>query len=160
MKTELLAIRGDFSAEACESVIRTASRASSPLARRRLFYPYFWLQLRYKVGTWLGKSALRVECLVDARTQVSSTSDPFELEPVEADEAEVVAPRVDVAEALRLAERYASYVVKNRRKALVTPKMEVLDQRLVYKTFWIVDCAEAYTLLVDGVTSGFHPLNR
>ena len=107
----------------------------------------------------LGKSALRVECLVDARSQVSSTSDPFELESVAADEADVVAPRVELAEALGLAERYASYVTKNRRKALVTPKMEVLAQRLVYKTFWIVDCAEAYTLLVDGVTGGFHPLN-
>ena len=160
MTTELLAIRGDFTAEACEGVVQTASRASSPRARRRLFYPYFWFQLRYEVGTLLGKSALRVECLVDARTQVSSTSDPFELEPVEADEAEVVAPRVEVAEARRLAERYVSYVVKNRRKALVTPKIQVLDHRLVYKTFWIVDCAEAYTLLVDGVTGGFHPLNR
>ena len=94
-----------------------------------------------------------------ARTRVSSTSDPFELDPVEADEAEVALPRLEVAEALRLAERYASYVVKSRRKALVTPKREVLEQRLVYKPFWIVDCAEAYTLLVDGVTGGFHPLN-
>ncbi len=160
MKTELLAIRGDFTAEACEAVVRMASPSSSPRARRRLFYPYFWFHLRFEVGTLLGKSVLRVECLVDARTQVSSTSDPFELDPVEADEAEVVAPRLEVAEALRLAERYASYVVKSRRKALVTPKREVLDQRLVYKPFWIVDCAEAYTLLVDGVTGGFHPLNR
>ena len=53
---------------------------------------------------------------------MSSTSDPFELDPVEADEAEVALPRLEVAEALRLAERYASYVVKSRRKALVTPR--------------------------------------
>ena len=76
---------------------------------------------------------LELECLVDARTRVSSTNDPFELEPVHADEAEVVAPRLEVAEALRLAERYASYVMKNRRKALVTPKVEVVDQRLVLR---------------------------
>ena len=160
MRTVLEAIRGGLTAEACESVIRAASRASSPRARRRLFYPYFWFHLRYEVGTWLGKSALRVECLVDARTRVSSTSDPFELESVEADEAELVVPRLQAADALRLAERYASYVVKNRQKALVNPKREVLAQRLVYKPFWIVDCAETYTLLVDGVTGGFHPLNH
>ena len=159
MKTELLAIRGDFNAEACEGVVRAVSQVSSPRARRRLLYPYFWFQLRYEVGTVLGKSALRVECLVDARSQVSSTSDPFELEPIQADEAEVVAQRVDVVEARRLAERYVSYVLKNRRKALVTPRIEVVDERLVYKPFWIVDCAQAYTLLVDGITGGFHPLN-
>ncbi len=116
--------------------------------------------MRYEVSTLLGKSGVRLECLVDTRTRVSSTTDPFELELVEANENEIVETGVDAPQALTLAERYLSYVVKNRRKALVRPRMEVLGERLVYKPFWIVDCTEGYTLLVDGVTGGFHPLNK
>ena len=97
MTAPLAAIKGGLSAEACEGVVRAASHTSSPRARRRLFYPYYWFQLRYEVGTWLGKSALRADCLVDARTRISSTTDPFELEPVEADEDEVVAIGLDPA---------------------------------------------------------------
>lgn len=160
MTTAVSAIRAGFTAEGCERVVGAASPASSPRTRRRLFYPYFWVQLHYEVSTWLGKSALRLECLVDARTRISSTTDPFELEPVDADENELIATDVDAAEARRLAERYSSYVVKNRRKALVASRMEVLEERLVYKPFWIVDCGTDYTLLVDGVTGGFHPLER
>ena len=50
VKTELLAIRGDFTAEACEGVVRTASPSSSPRARRRLFYPYFWFPAALRGG--------------------------------------------------------------------------------------------------------------
>jgi hypothetical protein len=111
----------------------------------------------------LGESGLRVSCLVDARTKVGATADAFELEHVSVPTGDVVEPRLDEAEANRLAERYVAYVVRNKRKALVAPKLEVLEHALVFKPFWIVNCTNGsnpeFRLMVDGITGGFHALS-
>ena len=110
-----------------------------------------------------GESGLKVSCVIDARTRVGATAAAFELERVGVPAGDVIEPRLDEAEANRLAERYVAYVVRNKRKALVAPKFEMLEHSLVFKPFWIVKCTNGskpeFRVMVDGITGGFHVLS-
>ena len=93
----------------------------------------------------------------------SAKTDPgvSDAHALSAGERDVVASRMDEHEAARIAERYTGYVLRSKRRALVSPTVTVISSRLVYKPFWIVTYTESGTLvrvLVDGITGGFHPL--
>jgi len=158
----LACIRGEIGEAQAESLIASASDGWTPRAEARLFYPYFWFLFRCSTATVFGESGLKVSCLVDGRTRVGATADAFELERVAVPIDDVIEPRLDQAEANRLAERYVAYVVRNKRKALAAPKLEVLEHELVFKTFWIVICSNGsdpeFRVMVDGITGGFHVL--
>ena len=164
MTNNVVAIAGRLTPAQAESAVTSASGEWTSRARRRLYYPYFWFQLRYTVRTLLETSSVRMSCLVDTRTGLASTADPFELERVDGDAGEVMEPRLAEDEALRIARRYVAYVVRNRRKALIVPEVKVLERSLVHKPFWIVDGTtrheSSFRVLVDGVTGGFHVLRR
>ena len=157
------AIAGDVSGGAAERVVQSSSPGWTPRAERRLYYPYFWFHFRYTATTFLGRSRLRAWCLVDTRTRLGATADAFELQTVEPDARDIVAPGIDEAEARRIAERYTGYVLRNRRRALVAPTIELLSCRMVHKPFWIVKCSRAhqpsFRVLVDGITGRFHLLS-
>ena len=156
------AIAGDVSGGAAERVVQSSSPGWTARAERRLYYPYFWFHFRYTARTFLGRSGLRASCLVDARTRLGATTDAFELQTVEPDARDIVAAGIDETEARRIAERYTSYVMRRRRRALIAPEVEVLDRALVHKPFWVVRCtrddASAFRGLVDGLTGRFHVL--
>lgn len=158
----IAAITSELDQEGVERLLRPTAPEQTVRVERNLYYPYFWLQLRYAVHTVLGKSAVRLSCLVDSRTRTGATTDPFDLERIEANERDIIAPRVDEGEAHGIAERYIGYVLRNRRRALVASTLEVLSCELVYKPFWIVTCPHArkpsLRVLVDGITGGLHPL--
>ena len=162
MTRSLACIRGGIRKEQAESLIASASDGWTPRAEARLFYPYFWFLFRCSTRTLFGESGLKVSCLIDARTNVGATADAFELERVAVPIDDVIEPRLDQAEANRLAERYVAYVVRNKRKALATSKLEVLEHALVFKPFWIVNCSNGtkpeFRVMVDGITGGFHVL--
>jgi hypothetical protein len=158
----LARIRGGIGREQAESRIASVSRGWTPRAEASLFYPYFWFLFRVSTRTLFGESGLKVSCLIDARTQVGATADAFKLEQVGVPADDVIEPRLNEAEANRLAERYVAYVVRNKRKALVAPKFEMLEHSLVFKPFWIVKCTSdlkpAFRVMVDGITGAFHVL--
>jgi len=158
----LACIRGGIRKEQAESLIASASAGWTPRAQTRLYYPYFWFLFRCSTRTVFGESGLKVSCLIDARTNVGATADAFELERVGVPAGDVIEPRLDEAEANRLAERYVAYVVRNKRKAFVAPKLEAVDHALVFKPFWIVICSNGsdpeFRVMVDGITGGFHVL--
>ncbi len=162
MTRSLACIRGGIRKEQAEDLIASASDGWTPSAEANLFYPYFWFLFRCSTKTLFGESGLRVSCLVDARTKTGATADAFELEQIDVPPGDVIEPQLDEAEAARLAERYVAYVMKNKRKALTTPKFEVLEQALVFKPFWIVNCSNgtkpSFRVMVDGITGGFHVL--
>lgn len=164
MTNDVVAIAGCLTSAQAEGVVASASGEWMSRAQRKLYYPYLWCQLRYTARTFLGDSGVRMSCLVDTRTGLASTVDPFQLERVEADAGEVIEPRLAEDDALRVARRYVDYVVRNRRKALVAPEVNVLRRGLVYKPFWIVDGTtrrqSSFRVLVDGITGGFHVLRR
>ena len=156
-------IAGDLGKEGVERLVRSTAPEGTVRAARKLYYPYFWLQLRAVATTYLGRSAVRLSCFVDSRTRLGATTDPFELEHIDPNERDIITPRVDESEAHRIAERYTGYVLRNRRRALVAPTIELLSCRMVHKPFWIVKCSRAhqpsFRVLVDGLTGGFHLLS-
>ncbi len=164
MTNDVVAIAGCLTSAQAEGVVASTSGEWTSRAGRKIYYPYFWFYLRYATRTLLGQSSVRLSCLVDTRTGLTSTADPFELERVDAKAGAVMEPRLAEDEALRIAYRYAASMVRNRRKALVVPEVTVLERCLVYKPFWIVDgtkrCKSSFRVLVDGVTGGFHVLRR
>ena len=123
---------------------------------RRLYYPYDWTLFRCRANTWLGATGMNLACLVDCRTGVAATTDPFATERVAAGDALVMDRRIDPETALRLARRYAAYAIRQKHKALVLPRLEVVERRSVYKPFWVVDTrsknGRPQTLLIDGLT--------
>jgi len=163
MTRSLARIRGGIGRERAEMLIASVAGGWTPRTEACLFYPYFWFLFRCSTKTLFGETGLKVSCLIDARTKVGATADAFELEHVGVPAGDVIEPRLGAAEANRLAERYVSYVVRNKRKALVAPKLEVLEQALVFKPFWIVNCINGtkpeFRMMVDGITGGFHALS-
>jgi len=133
-----------------------------PRVEERVFYPYFWFHFRYRTRSVLGESGLRIACLIDSRTRVGATTEAFEIERAAAADSEVLAPKVDADEALTIATRYGSYVLRHRKKALARLERDLVEQRVVHKPFWIVGLRQRSggecRVLVDGVTGGFHPL--
>jgi hypothetical protein len=158
----LARIRGGIGREQAESRIASLSRGWTPRAEANVFYPYFWFLFRVSTRTLFGESGLKVSCLIDARTQVGATTDALDLERVGVPAEDVIEPRLHEAEANRFAQRYVAYVVRNKRKALVAPKFEILEHSLVFKPFWIVKCTNgskpAFRVMVDGITGAFHVL--
>lgn len=155
-------IRSQLCREEAEQIVASSAPGWSVRFERKLYYPYYWFHFRHSARTLLGTSAVRVSCLVDARTRVGATTDAFDREYIQTDESATVDPAVDEREALRIAERYTRYVIRNQRKALVIPRIEVLEHDLVYKPYWILDCRHdvesRFRVLVDGVNGSFQPL--
>jgi hypothetical protein len=158
MSRSISCINGGISQEGAERLVAAGSEDWTPRVQTKLHYPYHWFLMRYSAKTIFGESALRVSCLIDGRTRIGATTDAFEVEHATVHDDEVIEPRVGEAEACRLAERYTSYVVRNKRKALVTPRVEILDRAVVHKPFWVVRCANGskpeFRVMVDGATGG------
>lgn len=155
------AIRTAIGREEASAILESAAPVSAGV-ERRLFYPFHWFLLRCSTRTLLGRSAVRVSCLVDGRTGLCATTDPFELVELRISGNDVLDTKLPELDGRRVAERYVAYIVRGRRKALVRPELELLDGALVYKPFWVVCCTEGgatpFHVLVDGVTGRFHPL--
>ena len=126
---------------------------------QRIYYPYDWYLFRYRASTWLGATTSLISCLVDARTGVCATADPFCLEDRTAGDAWMLDRREDRDATLALARRYADHVVRQKHKALVLPRVDIVESRPVYKPFWVADCdpgsGAAQTMLIDGVTGDY-----
>lgn len=159
----IAAIRARLCGEEAEQIVSSAAPGWTARFERKLYYPYYWFHFRHSARTLLGTSAVRVSCLVDARTRVGATTDAFDREYVHTDASATVDATLDEREALRIAERYTAYVIRNQRKALVVPRIEVLEQEAVHKPFWIVGCRRdgelRFRVLVDGVTGSFQALS-
>jgi len=158
----LACVRGGICKDQAEGLIASVSAGWTPCAEANLFYPYFWFLFRCSTRTLFGESGLRVSCLIDARTHVGATTGAFELEHIGVPTDDIIEPRLDESEANRLAQRYVAYVVRNKRKALVAPKFEILEHSLVFKPFWIVKCTSGskppFRVMVDGISGGYHVL--
>lgn len=155
----ITAMQGSVGPDDWRATIGRARPSIAVTGYRKLYYPYDWILLHYQVKTWLGYNALQVSCLVDSRTRVCSTTDPFSTEDVAPDDALVLDPRIGRDGATALARRYAAHAVRQKHKAFVLPRVEVLERQSVYKPFWVVDCLldndSPQTLLFDGMTGEY-----
>jgi hypothetical protein len=156
-KRTLCCIRGPIGERDATRIARPAAGWSSPLTARRLHYPYYWFTFRSTASTILGPSRMRVACLVDGRTGLFATSDPFDIVTRSVPREDVLDHALGEAEADAVARRGVPHAIQARRRSLVAEHRELLDCRLVYKPFWVVT-GETARVLVDGVTGAVFPL--
>ena len=138
------------------------ARAGIPYSMRGyrlIYYPYDWYVFSYRVKTWLGTTSTLISCLVDARTRVCATADPFRWERQSSGDAWMLDRCVDRDASLASARRYAHHAVRQKHRALVLPRVEVVESHPVYKPFWVTDCNPGSfatpTMLIDGVTGDY-----
>ena len=159
-----LAIQGAVKPEESGARIARAGRPCRIRDAGLVYYPYDWYLLRYRAGTWLGTTTTLISCLVDARTRVCATADPFRLESRTAGDAWLLERRESREKTRDLARRYADHAVRQRHKALVLPRVDVVESRPVHKPFWVADCdlgsVATQTMLIDGVTGDYCALPR
>ncbi len=166
MSAPINVISGGLERGEVERRIAGASPGWKVEIEREIYYPYHWVLLRYAASTLLGKSAVPIWVVVDARTRIAATTDPFELAPVEREQLKtttIVDPQVPATDAVGIAQRYAAYVMRNRHKALVVPQVDLLEQDLVYKPMSTVRLSregeQSFRVLVDAMSGAFHALS-
>jgi hypothetical protein len=157
--TSVRLIQGDVTRAEAEAVAGRALGTQQATLERELFYPYYWFLMRASWTTLFGPRGGRLCCLVDARTRVVSTSDPFETETAAAPAASVLGSTLEEEDAERLARRAARRTLGRIQRALAPPAFELLDHALLHKRFWVAR-EGGRRLLVDGVTGRVHPLER
>lgn len=153
------AIRGSAGPDDWRQASACTPRSPAMIGHRRLYYPYDWILFRCRTNTWFGATGMALSCLVDCRTRVAATADPFTTEPAAANDALVMDRRISRDTSLRLARNYAAYTVRQKHKALVLPQIEVVERRSVHKPFWVVEYqshkGDRQELLVDGLTGEY-----
>ena len=153
------AIQGEVKPEDLYAQAAGAGIPFSTQGCQRIYYPYDWYVFRYRARTWLGATTTLISCLVDARTRVCATADPFRLENRTPGDDWILDRREDRNTTLALARRYAGHAVRQKHKALVLPRVDVVESRPVYKPFWVTDCnlksGATQTMLIDGVTGDY-----
>jgi hypothetical protein len=100
---------------------------------------------------------VRISCLVDGRTGLGATSDAFDTVITQVSERDVLPCVTDEGRAFELGRRLAQQAPGARRRALTSPRRELLERGLLYKPFWVVRAGRT-TILVDGITGGLHPI--
>ena len=156
---QFLAIRGGIRPEQPGTRAASAGFPFPMQGCRRIYYPYDWYVFSYRARTWLGATTTVLSCLVDARTRVCATADPFCLDDRTTGDAWMLDRREDRDATLALARRYADHAVRQKHKALVLPRVDIVERRPVYNPFSVAKCdpgsGAAQTMLIDGVTGDY-----
>lgn len=143
------AIRGTVGAGEARAIVRASAPEVQVSSLRELLYPYHWFLLRSRESA--------VSCLIDARTGRGSTSDRFLVETRDVAAEDVLPDVISILDARARARRAAVDALTNGRRAFFAPRFHWLASDLVYKPFWVVGCGP-FSVLVDGVNGGLHPL--
>lgn len=124
---------------------------------RRVCYPYHRFQAQVSVPRLFGRHSVDVECLVDARTGVASTSDRFLVERRAVAVADIL-PLVQATDAAQLAARRClAHSLTRRLRTLADFRVRPEYRGVVYKTFWLLSC-EGREVLVDSANGAWHLL--
>ena len=163
MNPYIKTIDGTVTPEEVEQILSPMASGWTPRVEEKIYYPYFWYHLQCRVSTPLGKSLLPISCLIDSRTKIAATTDPFVVRKVKVTTSARLRSQLSEPEAYCIAKKYAAYWMRRFQKAWFTPNMEVLEQEVVYKPFWIVKCDSGkeklnFRVLVDGVTGAVLPM--
>ncbi len=153
---EVTSILGGVDAAEAGKISAAASKGLAGGTARPLFYPYHWFSFRETTETPFGASSIRISCLVDGRTGLGATSDPFDVELRRVAVRDVLSCTIEEADALEQAKRFVRHAPKARRRAFVGARRELVESGLVYKPFWVVSTGSErapLSVVVDGVTA-------
>ncbi len=162
-KIVINSIRGFLSSNDALTVIKPFIENYIPKSQKMVFYPYYWVFFHYTVNTIIGKSRIiEASCLVDMINNIASTTDRFEKENIEAVSENILTPSIPEKEAFKSARTYLIHASILKRKALLVPNVQVMQEELIYKPFWIIKCTnrtrENFNVMVDAVSGKYQIL--
>ena len=145
------------------SIVLAHAGEYSVQVQKLIYYPYLWVYFKYTVKTLLGKSRIiDASCLVDLINNQGATTDRFELSSESVPADNILEPDYDSETALATAKSYLLHASINKMKALLTPRYEVVENKQIYKPFWIVRCTnrsrDSFKVIVDSLTGKFQVL--
>lgn len=122
-----------------------------------IHYPYYWYRAHGSAPGLFGRRSLTLDCLVDARSGVASTTDRFTIEERRLADSVQLTARHSTDDARGAAQRCLAHSLGRRLRTIADFQLNLDECGLVYKTYWVVDCA-GEDLLVDSGNGAFHPL--
>ncbi len=156
-------IKQSIGAKEAEVLLERVSADFKPRVQRIIYYPYYWYYFKYTVKSLFGVRELHVPCIVDSLNKQAATVDKFEVENVNSDPVDILTPKIEDREALKIAKSYVIHAVMHRMKSLLFPELKLEDKKFLYKPFWIVKCTnrkgESFKVMVDGVTGKYQILS-
>lgn len=150
-------IREQVSAAEAIEIAAAAGDMSGVRDATCIHYPYYWYQAHGSAPGLFGRRSLALDCLVDARSGIASTTDRFTTEQRRLADSVQMACRHSADDARDAAQRCLAYSLGRRLRTIADFQLNLDDRGLVYKTYWVVDCA-GEDLLVDSGNGAFHPL--
>ena len=153
MTPSIPCIREQLSRENAERIVASASGGAA-CVERTLYYPYLWYGLRYSLVTLFGRPRFEVECLVDARKGLVSTTDAFETHELRPPPNDVLEVCVEPETGWRAARRTLSHELRRKHRGTTPLQLELGASRLLYKKFWVVRCGSDGTRVLLDSTSG------
>ncbi|MDA3939309.1 MAG: hypothetical protein PF693_08380 [Spirochaetia bacterium] len=162
-KMVINSIKGSLSSNEAVSIVQPFIENYIPKSQKIVFYPYYWVFFHYTVNTIIGKSRImEASCFVDMINNIASTTDRFEKENIEVVSGNILTASISEEEAFKSARTYLTHASILKRKALMVPKVQVIERELVYKPFWIIKCTnrtrENFNIMVDAVTGKYQTL--
>ena len=132
-----------------------------------VYYPYVRLKYLIQVGT--GKRIKKLnkicDCIIDrvSGSAYEAKGEP-EFEDVSISEEEALEPVVSMNECYDLGHTFALKQYIGKAKLMKTPQMQIIEENLFYKRFFVVTCLDEqqqeYYILVDGVDGGISVLDN
>ncbi|MBQ6401276.1 MAG: hypothetical protein IJI20_03210 [Firmicutes bacterium] len=129
-----------------------------------LFYPYLLIEYDIDFGRRLEKLNERVIVMADMfRGGYSFARSRGSFARMEVEEETVMPVKMDRRKAIKEGPRTVYGEIMRKKKVLRTPDIEYIDDEVVYKPFYIVECTneegETFHILFDAVTGDFSLLN-
>jgi len=160
---KILTIKQNINQIGAIHIIDNLSEYYVPQVQKKLYYPYYWFLFKYSVKTIFGEKTIRVPCIIDMLNKQASTVDDFEREFISVEQENIIQGKLKKLEALKSAKSYIIHAVMHKLKSLIYPEIELLEENVVYRPFWIIKCDRngynSFKVMVDGVTGKFQILN-
>ena len=129
-----------------------------------VYYPYMRMRYHLTAGK-IKKYKKYADCIIDrvnATTYVSRGEPEFE--EIEVSEEDILEPTVDMDKCYELGHSFTLREFIAKAKMLSTPKIEILEENLFYKMFYIITCISrtggTYYILLDSVDGGMTILDH
>lgn len=160
---KILTIKQNINSIEAKQIIDRLSEDYIPQVQKKVYYPYYWYLFKYSVKTIFGEKTIRVPCIIDMLNKQASTVDYFEREIIAVEQENIIQGKLKKSEALKSAKSYHIHAVMHKLKSLIYPEIGLLEEKTVYKPFWIIKCDSkghnSFKVMVDGVTGKFQILN-
>lgn len=132
-----------------------------------VYYPY--VRFRYLVTVGSGKRMKKLnklsDCIIDRVSgSVYETRGEPEFEDVQISEEDALEIMVPMHECYDTGHDFTLKQYLGKAKLMFTPKMQIIEEDLFYKKFYVVGCmdeiGQMYYILVDGVDGGISVLDN